>query len=123
MNVVDSSGQLEYFANSANAEFFAVAIEDIDNLIVPTITLYEVFKRIYQQRGEDDALTAIAHMQQGTVVDVDSSIALEAAHISADEKIPMADSLIWATAQRHQATLWTQDIDLQKFPNVRYTSK
>ena len=90
---------------------------------MPTITLYEVFKRIYQQRGEDDALTAIAHMQQGTVVDVDSSIALEAAHISADEKIPMADSLIWATAQRHQATLWTQDIDLQKFPNVRYTSK
>lgn len=123
MNVVDSSGWLEYFADSANAQFFAVAVEDIDNLIVPVITLYEVFKRIYQQRGEDDALKAIAHMQQGTVVDVDSFLALEAARISADAKIPMADSLIWATAQRYQAVLWTQDVDLQKFANVKYIAK
>ncbi|MCB0062910.1 MAG: type II toxin-antitoxin system VapC family toxin [Caldilineaceae bacterium] len=123
MNVVDSSGWLEYFANGVNAAFFAPAIEEIDKLIVPTIILYEVFKRIYQQRSEEDALQAVAHMQQGTVIDVDSTLALEAARISADEKIPMADSLILATAQRHQATLWTQDVDLQNFPNVRYVAK
>lgn len=123
MNVVDSSGWLEYFANGANAEFFAPPIEELDQLIVPAITLYEVFKRVYQQRTEDDALKAVAHMQQGTVVDVDGTIALEAARLSAHEKLPMADSLILVTAQRHQATLWTQDVDLQRFSNVRYIAK
>ncbi|MCB0122783.1 MAG: type II toxin-antitoxin system VapC family toxin [Caldilineaceae bacterium] len=123
MNVVDSSGWLEYFANGHNASFFAPAIEDTEHLIVPVITLYEVFKRTYQQRGENDALQVIVHMQQGTVIDVDVSLALEAARISADEKLPMADSLILATAQRYQSILWTQDIDLQKFPNVQYVQK
>lgn len=123
MNVVDSSGWLEYFANGVNANFFAPAIEALDQLIVPTITLYEVFKRIYQQRTESEALKAVAHMQQGTTVDVDGTLAIEAARISANAKIPMADSLILATAQRYQATLWTQDVDLQRFPNVRYVAK
>ncbi len=123
MNVIDSSGWLEYFANGVNAAFFAPAIEDVANLLVPSIALYEVFKRMYQQRGEDDALQAVAHMQQGKVIDVDGQLALEAARISADEKIPMADSLILATARLNQATLWTQDIDLKNFPEVRYVSK
>jgi len=123
MNVVDSSGWLEYFANGLNAAFFAPAIEDATDLLVPSIALYEVFKRIYQQRGEDAALQAIAHMQQGKVIDVDGQLALEAARISADEKIPMADSLILATARLNQATLWTQDIDLKNFAEVRYISK
>lgn len=123
MNVVDSSGWLEYFANGANADFFAPAIEDIANLLVPSITLYEVFKRIYQQRNEDDAIQFVAQMKQGMVIDTDSNIALEAARISADEKLPMADSLILATTRLHQAILWTQDIDLKNFANVRYVAK
>lgn len=123
MNVVDSSGWLEYFANGANADFFAPAIEDIANLLVPSITLYEVFKRIYQQRNEDDAIQFVAQMKQGIVIDTDSNIALEAARISADEKLPMADSLILATTRLHQAILWTQDIDLKNFANVRYVAK
>lgn len=123
MNVVDSSGWLEYFVNGHNSSFFAAAIEDVEHLIVPAITLYEVFKRVYQQRSENDALEVIAHMQHGTVIDIDMSLALEAARIAADEKLPMADSLILATAQHYQATLWTQDIDLQRFPNVQYIAK
>ena len=95
MNVVDSSAWLEYFANGPTAKYFAAAIENSDELIVPTISLYEVFKRVYQQRDETQALTAIAVMMQGRVVDLDASLALSAAKLSADSKLPMADSIMW----------------------------
>jgi hypothetical protein len=78
MNVVDSSAWLEYFADGANAAVFAKPIEATRSLVVPSLSLYEVFKRVAQQRGEDEALRAIAVMEQGTVVDLDRATALEA---------------------------------------------
>ncbi len=123
MNVVDSSGWLEYLADTPNAEFFAPAIEDVENLVVPVISLYEVFKRVYQQRGEDDALKAVALMMQGRVVDLDAEIALSAAKLSQDMSIPLADSIILATARAYQATLWTQDEYFKGITEVQYIAK
>ncbi len=120
MNVVDSSAWLEYFASGPNASFFAPSIEKTEELVVPTISLYEVFKRILQQRDEGDALQAIALMQQGQVVDFDASLALSAAGLSLDQKLPMADSIMLATARAFDAVLWTQDVDFKGFPKVRY---
>ena len=114
MNVVDSSGWLEYFADEDNASFFAPAIEDLSQLIVPALCLYEVFKRILQQRGEGQALQAIAAMQQGRVAELDASIALRAAKLSVEQSLPMADSVMLATAQAFDATLWTQDADFTR---------
>jgi predicted nucleic acid-binding protein len=123
VNVVDSSGWLEYFAGDSNAGFFAPAIEAVDKLLVPTISLYEVFKRVFQQRGEDDALQAVALMQQGAVVELTAPLALKAARVSCDLKIPMADSIMLATAQSRNATLWSQDADFKGLKNVRYIAK
>lgn len=124
MNVVDSSGWLEYFADSDRADLFAKPIEDTEHLIVPSISVYEVFKKLLIEFNEDIALTAIAHMQIGTVIDLDQDLAMTAARISVEEKIPMADSIIWATALRHGATLWTQDEDFKNIKgNVKYFSK
>lgn len=123
MNVVDSSAWLEYFANGPNAAFFATAVEKIDDLIVPSLTIYEVFKRVLQQRNEGDALQAVAVMQQGEVVDLDARIALSAARISLEYKLPMADSVVLATARAHGATLWTQDADLKDLPGVQFRKR
>jgi len=123
MNVVDSSGWLEYFANGPNAGFFAPAIENTTELIVPTLSLYEVFKRVLQQRGEGDALQAVAAMMQGRVVDVDTDLALSAARLSAAFRLPMADSVMLSSAQMHRATLWTQNADLEGIPGVEYIAK
>jgi toxin FitB len=123
MNVVDSSGWLEYFADGPNASFFAPAIEQITDLIVPTISLYEVFKRVLQERGETDALQAVAHMAQGQVVDLDQTLALKAAQLSANLRLPMADSIILATAQAYGAVLWTQDADFESITGVQYIEK
>jgi len=120
MNVVDSSGWLEYFADGPNADFFAPAIENIIDLIVPSISLYEVFKRVLQQRSEGDALQAIATMMQGHVVSLNDRLALEAAKISVENKLPMADSIILATARAHQAMVWTQDSDFEGLAGVKY---
>ena len=122
MNVVDSSGWLEYFAAGPNADFFAAAVEATDELIVPTVSVYEVFKRVSQQRGEGDALQAVALMQQGDVVDLSIHLALEAARTSMALGIPMADSIILATAQSSDATLWTQDADFAEIDGVRYVA-
>jgi len=124
VNVVDSSGWLEYFADSDRADLFAKPIEDTEHLIVPSISVYEVFKKLLIEFNEDIALTAIAHMQIGTVIDLDQDLAMTAARISVEERIPMADSIIWATALRHGATLWTQDEDFKNIKgNVKYFSK
>jgi predicted nucleic acid-binding protein len=120
MNVVDSSAWLEYFANGPNAAFFGAPIEDADALVVPSLTIYEVFKRVLQQRDEESALRAVAVMQQSTVVDLDASLALNAARVSLDTKLPMTDSVVLATARAHGATLWTQDADFATLPGVRY---
>ena len=123
MNLVDSSGWLEYFADDKNSDFFTPAIEDTEKLIVSTINIYEVFKRILQQRDETDAIQAAAVMQQAQVVDVTSALSLFAARISYEIKLPMADSLILATAKSMNATLWTQDSDFNEIPNVKYIKK
>ena len=120
MNVVDSSAWLEFFADGPNAGEFAAAIRDADSLIVPTITLFEVFKRIRVQRDADLALEAIAFMQRGRAIDLDGDLAIEAADLSVDLKLPLADSVILATARRHEATLWTQDSDFNGIPGVEY---
>lgn len=123
MNVVDSSGWLEYFADGPNADFFAKSIITTADLVVPTLSLYEVFKRVLQQRDEDDALQAVALMQQGTIVELSAPVALSAARISLNEKIPMADSIILATARVYGATLWSQDSDFENIAEVRYIAK
>ena len=123
MNVVDSSGWLEYFADSNYADFFADAIEDQQKLLVPAISIYEVYKRLYIQRGRDTALEAIAYMQTGKVIGMDTGIAIEAAEFSAERKVPMADSIIYTVARTNDATLWTQDIDLKGLEGVQYQQK
>jgi len=123
MNVIDSSGWLEYFDDGPNAEFFAPGIGNSATLLVPSICLYEVFKRILQQRSKYDALQAIVAMQQGRVVDLNSALAISAANISATLKSPMADSIILATARANDAVVWTQDADFEGLDGVRYIAK
>ena len=114
--VVDSSGWLEYFIGSDRAGLFAPAIEKPQNLTVPIITIYEVFKKVLRERGEGAALQIAACMQRGTVIPLDLAITIEAGKLA----LPLADSIIYATAQHHQATLWTQDEHFQGLPSVRY---
>jgi len=121
--VVDSSGWLEFFADGPNAGFFEEPLAEASCLIVPVITIYEVFKIVMRQRGENAALQTVALMKQGTVIDVDENLALEAAKLSLEFKTPMADSIILATARIHQAELWTQDEDFESIPGVRYFPK
>jgi toxin FitB len=123
MNIVDSSGWLEYFADEKNADFFAPAVTSVAELIVPTISIYEVFKRIRQQRSQSDALNAVAQMQQGKVVDLDATIALSAANLSISLKLPLADSVMLATARFYHATLWTQDAHFKDLEGVEYIAK
>ena len=120
MNVVDSSAWLSYFAGDNNASKFAPPIEDIENLLVPSITLTEVFKCIMRQRGEDAALQVVAHMQQGKVVALDSDLAIDAAVFGLKYKLPLADSIIYATASKFSAVVWTQDADFKALPDVEY---
>jgi len=123
MNVVDSSAWLEYFADGPNADMFAAPIEDVDQLIVPTICLYEVFKSVLRQRGESDALSAVALMRQGHVVDLTERVALAAADLSLQTKLPMADSIILATARLNAAHIWTQDADFDGLDGVTFIAK
>lgn len=116
MNVVDSSAWLEYFAGSERARYFSQAIEAPASLVVPVITVYEVFKKVLREADESSALRCVAQMQQGRVVNVDGTLALSAARLG----LPLADSLIYATAQQHGATLWTQDAHFDQLPGVRY---
>lgn len=123
MNVVDSSAWLAYFADEPNAKHFANAIEAPDSLIVPTITMLEVFKKVAQQRGESVALQYVAVMQQGRIVELSASLALLAASLGLRHKLPLADSIIYATAQQSNALLWTQDTDFEGLEGVRYFAK
>ncbi len=123
MNLVDSCGWLEYFADGPNAKFFSAPLENTANLIVPSICVLEVFKRILQQRGEDEALHAAAVMQQGQVVDLNTSIALASAKAGYKFNLPLADGVIWATAQMYNAIIWTQDADFKNLTGVKYIEK
>jgi toxin FitB len=123
VNVVDSSGWLEYFSGEGNADFFAAALEDTDHLLVPTICIYEVYKRVMQQRGLTAARAAISDMHTGQIIDIDTSLALSAAEFSVKMKLPMSDSLILASARANNATLWTQDEHFKNTEGVKYIEK
>ena len=123
MNVVDSSGWLEYFADGPNSRHFAKPIESVRELLVPSLSITEVFKRILTQRGEDSALQAVAAMQQGRVVDLDVPIAIMAAKLGAELHLPLADSVMLASARAHEAVLWTQDADFKDAEDVKYFPK
>ena len=120
MNVVDSSAWLEYFADGHNAADFAEPIADIDRLVVPSIALFEVFKRIRVQRDLASALYAVAQMRRGWVVELGADLAVAAAELSAESGLPLADSVILATARAEDATLWTQDADFEGMEGVEY---
>ena len=123
MNVVDSSAWLTYFSDDKNAGAFAKPIEVIEELLVPSITLTEVFKCIMRQRSEDVALEAVAHMEQGKVVPLDSALAIDAAVYGLKHKLPLADSIIYATAKKFSAVIWTQDADFKPLSDVKYFPK
>jgi len=123
MNVVDSSAWLSYFAGDENATSFSVPIENLSKLLVPSITITEIFKNILRQRGESAALEAIAHMEQGRVIPLDSALAIDAATFGVQYKLPLADSIIFATAQKYSAKLWTQDNDFEGLQGVEYFRK
>jgi predicted nucleic acid-binding protein len=123
MNVVDSCGWLEYFADGSNANFFAQALENTESLIVPSLTIFEVCKRVALQRGEAAARQAAEFMAKGQIVEPGAGTALAAALYSAKHQLPMADSVILRTAMEHKATLWTQDIDLKGYKGVKYKAK
>lgn len=123
MNLVDSCGWLEYFADGPNAGFFEGPLENQEKLLVPAICITEVFKRVLQQRGEDAALHAAALMQQGQIVDLNSTIAIEAARLGHRHNIPLSDSIILATAYLHKALIWTQDADFKGLRGVKYKGK
>ena len=122
-NLVDSSGWIEYFENGIGAAFFAPAIEATDSLIVPTICLYEVFRRINMARNEGAAVDAISFMVMGRVVNLTQPIAISGGKISTEHKLALADSIILATAREYQATLWTQDKHFKNIPGVQYIEK
>ena len=123
MNVVDSSGWLEYFARGSNASFFAPVVKENETLVVPTVCMYEVFKRLLAQRGEESALQASGIMSLGIIADFTQEIAVNAAYISFEFKIAMADSIILATTRAYDAILWTQDADFEGIGGVEYTEK
>ena len=123
MNVVDSSGWLEYFANDANADFFAPAIENTAELLVPSISVYEVVKRVRLQTDEETAVKMATQMQQAKIIDLDVTVALQAIELSIRHHLALADSIILATARAYNATLWTQDDHLRDIEGVRFIAK
>ena len=123
MNLVDSSAWLAYFAGESNANYFAAPIQDAEALVVPSVCIYEVFKVVLRERGEDDAFAAIAAMQEGLVVDLDVELAMEAASIGLEENLAFADSVIYAVAKKHDAVLWTQDVHFRGKAGVKFRAK
>ena len=123
MNVVDSSGWIEYLKGTPDAEFFRPVIEDVEHLIVPTISLVEVFRWVFREEGRIDALHVAALMLEARVVALDEILAFVVARMGVQQRLPLADSVILATARAQGATLWTQDADFQDVPGVRFRAK
>jgi len=123
MNVVDSTGWLEYFADGPNADAFSQPLGETEDLFVPTISLYEVFKVVLIQREESEGLRAISIMQEGQLVGLTSTIALHAAKLSVDLSLPMADSVMLVSARERSAILWTQDGDFEGIEDVEFIPK
>jgi predicted nucleic acid-binding protein len=123
MNIVDSSGWLAYFADEPNAKHFLTPLNDTASLVVPTVTIYEVFKVVLRESSENEALQAAVAMRKGTVVDLTTSLAIAASKLSLAHNLPMADSIILATAKQFDATIWTQDSDFKNIGDVKYFPK
>ena len=123
MNIIDSSFWLEYFAGTEASDIISDIIEKTDELIIPTITIYEVFKKLLMERNEDDALLAVGNMKQGKIIDLTEELSLSAARISKKYKLPMADSIIYATNLKHNCILWTQDQHFVDLISVNYFEK
>jgi len=123
MNIVDSCGWFEYLSDGKNAKFFENPLLDTDKLLVPTILLYEVTKKVLKESGEDKALQVISLMYQGKVIELDCFLAVKAAKVSLDYKIPFADSVILATSLHHKAVIWTQDEHFEKIKGIKYIKK
>ena len=123
MNIVDSSGWLAYFADEPNAKHFLAPLNDSAALVVPTVIMYEVFKVVLRESGENDALQAAMAMQKGTIVELTAPLALAAAKLSLAHNLPMADGIILATAREFKAILWTQDADFKIIKDVKYFPK
>ena len=123
MNIVDSSGWLAYFADEPNAKHFLTPLNDTDSLVVPTVTIYEVFKVVLRESSENEALQAAVAMRKGRVVDLTASMAIAASKLSLEHNLPMADSIILATAKEFEATIWTQDSDFKNIDDVKYFPK
>lgn len=123
MNIIDSSGWLEYFSDGSNAKHYLPPLNDTSSLIVPAITIYEVFKVVLRESAENEALQAVAAMQKGKVIDLTANIAIKASKLSLHHNLPMADSIILATAKVYNCTIWTQDSDFKNIDGVNYFSK
>ncbi|MBL0713906.1 MAG: type II toxin-antitoxin system VapC family toxin [Desulfosarcina sp.] len=123
MNIVDSSGWLEYFSGGPNSEFFESPLQDPASLIVPVITIYEVFKVVLRESSENEALQTVAAMQKGTVIDLNTSIAMNASKLSLQYHLPMADSIILSTAKAYECLIWTQDSDFENLPGIKFFPK
>lgn len=123
MNIVDSSGWLEYFAGGPHSENFSLPLKDPSSLVVPVITIYEVFKVVLREAGENEALQSITAMQKGKIIDLTPNLSMSAAKVSMQYNLPMADSIIFATAKMHQCDIWTQDAHFKNLPRVKYFSK
>lgn len=123
MNLVDSCGWIEYLANDENADFFAQPLMETENLIVPSICILEVMKKIHQERGGDAASEVFSLMNQGIVVELDAETAILSAKLGCDLKLPLADSVVLATARKHNAVLWTQDSHFKGMDGVQYIEK
>jgi predicted nucleic acid-binding protein len=123
VNVVDSSGWIEYLSGGSNAAFFRKPIESTEPLVVPSLSLFEVYRHMLRHVGREEALNVVAAMRSGAVVDLDDRLALEAAELSVETKLALADSIILATARAHDAELWTQDSDFEGLAGVRYRAR
>ena len=123
MNVVDSSAWIEFFVDGPNAGFFAKAVRDVEALLVPSVVVLEVYRYVLRQRGRKEALEAAAAIRQGRIIDLDEGLAIEAAELGASLRLPLADSIIYASALAHEATLWTQDSDFEGLEAVEYRAK
>jgi predicted nucleic acid-binding protein len=123
MNVVDTSGWLEYFSGGENAQKFCAPIMQFEQLVVPTVCIYEISKIILRESSENDLLQVLSAIQKGRIISLDPSIATAAAKVGLKYKLPMADSIIYATANQFDAIVWTQDADFKDLPNVNYIPK
>jgi predicted nucleic acid-binding protein len=120
MNIIDSSGWLEYFSDGPNAIHYLPPLNDPSTLIVPVITIYEVFKVVFREFAENEALQSVAAMQKGKIIDLNANIAMNASKLSLQQNLPMADSIILATARAYDCVIWTQDSDFQHIDGVNY---